>query len=273
MKRVVLAALIIAATLTVGFFAFDLGRPRYSRTLTRLMDAISCRFGVVLVDDPYRFSWPEPTKAYHVHELAEFSFCGETEPPSGDSSAAACNAIPELGVVLVMSPQGADSQNVFSAFEGQHPIAQRLPSADIPVPPFLVLQKGDGVEGLQVQLSLTSDGQLCIRERRFGMRSLQLVERYDIEGHASSRLFVLARESGLATKSTAEGNWGWLDGRMLALMYYDGSSVGRAQFLNNRPPSAALAPLARALAMLAVDGGITIPLGPLEATEGWWWVS
>jgi len=158
-------------------------------------------------------------------------------------------AIPPFDVALITIPFWADSSELYlSEVASLNPAAVFL-GGEKRVSPFLLVQLGGGVEGLQYQ-ALLSEGDESVAIWRGPFESRQeLSDPWSVALSAEEirRFFDRALVAGLPTTSRVEWQCDTQDGAVAVFVYYDGNRVGRISYVNSRRPSAELRELLREL--------------------------
>lgn len=259
MTRTLRNTIVALALLAASLAALDLSRPRYQRLSIRALASLGELTGVTLVSDPYRASTKSQIRAYSIADPDSIQDpCGHPTAIWRDVQAGQFVVLGPLNIALV-SPGCTwllAPDEFFTEFEKLNQGASALPDASHPIPRFLCLQYGGGVEGLLRQVLLTSDGQLVVWDLPDWACSppsakLPSPAEADIPGSTVDRIFSLASGAGLSSKSTIEWSSNVLDGGVLSIAYSDGLHLGRTHFTNSVGPSGATRLLADEIQRLA----------------------
>lgn len=253
-----IATLVLVCLLLAGALAFDLSRPRWLRVTTSLFAIIDDLTGIAIIADPRRASSENPVRAYSVPDpLAVKDPCNHPVPVWLDVQTGQFGFVRRLGVEIVSPGCLWDMRpdQFFARFEELNPEAVRLPHDSHPVPRFLIMQKGGGVEGLSLQVVLTADGLASIWELPWlhGVDVTQLPSERNtqVPPSAVERLFQLASDADLSSQRRVEWRYNVLDGGVQSVALFDGRRLGRVHHVNSVEPAGALRELVTSMEALA----------------------
>jgi hypothetical protein len=153
-----------------------------------------------------------------------------------DIQSGALALVPILGAMVVMPPAWQDRDAFLADFERANPEA--MPFSAATVPPFILVQIGRRVEGLELQALLQQTGVVTVwsvgTDPATGSDILRPISEERLSVHVTEDLFASAVRGIPAGTGQVDWNCSMLDGCTHSLIVFDGERLSRGHWVNCR---------------------------------------